>query len=138
MADFNSRRDFEAQIVAKAWKDESFRNELKANPKAVLERELKALYPDAALPADLEVKVVEESAQLLPLCLPGARAGIRADGQPCAGQPYPMGRTTGGSTSRMANTVAGGVLSSKSCGFGKETRGPQGSGSALPLRVRAC
>ena len=75
MADFNSRRDFEAQIVAKAWKDESFRNELKANPKAVLERELKALYPDAALPADLEVKVVEESPNEIFLVVPPEPAG---------------------------------------------------------------
>ncbi|MDG2305258.1 MAG: NHLP leader peptide family RiPP precursor [Candidatus Binatia bacterium] len=75
MADYTSRRDFEAKIVAKAWKDDAFRNELKANPKAVLERELKALYPDAALPADLDVKILEESPNEIFLVVPPEPAG---------------------------------------------------------------
>ena len=65
-----SRSEFEAQIVAKAWQDEAYRKELLADPKAVLERELQAIAPDAKLPAHVNVKVVEEDPSTVYLVLP--------------------------------------------------------------------
>lgn len=53
-----SRNDVEAQIVAKAWSDEAFAQELRANPKAAIEKEL-----GGALQDDLEVQVHFESAE---------------------------------------------------------------------------
>ncbi|MEM7594391.1 MAG: NHLP leader peptide family natural product precursor, partial [Cyanobacteria bacterium P01_A01_bin.83] len=34
-----TRRDIEARMIAKAWKDEAYKQELLANPKAVFEQE---------------------------------------------------------------------------------------------------
>ncbi len=75
MADSNTRRDFEAKIVAKAWKDDAFRARLNKDPKGVLEEELKKLYPDASLPADLDVKIVEEKDNEIFIVVPPAPAG---------------------------------------------------------------
>ncbi len=59
-----SWKDLEARIIAKAWKDEAFAQELRSNPKAVLARELGQPLPD------LDVQVVEESPTTLYLVLP--------------------------------------------------------------------
>jgi hypothetical protein len=64
------RKEFEAQIVKKAWKDPKFKKELLADPKAVLEKELKAVSKDAKLPASMKVNVVEETADTIYLVLP--------------------------------------------------------------------
>ena len=59
-----TRRDMEADIIARALKDEGFARALRADPKAVIEREV------GKLPAGIEVKVVEETPDTLYLVLP--------------------------------------------------------------------
>ena len=72
------RREFEAQVIAKAWKDDAFAEELRANPKAVIEREWGKIQPGAKLPDDLEIRVVEETPTTLYLVLP-ARPPVRGE-----------------------------------------------------------
>jgi hypothetical protein len=59
-----TRRDMEADIIARALKDEGFARQLRADPKAVIEREV------GTLPEGIEVKVVEETPSTLYLVLP--------------------------------------------------------------------
>jgi hypothetical protein len=60
-----SRQEIEAHLVAKTWKDESFKQQLLSNPKAVIEKEF-----GVQLPAELNVQIVEEDAQTLYINLP--------------------------------------------------------------------
>jgi hypothetical protein len=60
-----TRRDMETDIIARALKDEGFAGELRADPKAVIEREV-----GAKLPEGVEVKLVEETPSTLYLVLP--------------------------------------------------------------------
>ena len=60
-----TRRDIEARIIAKAWKDETYKQELLAKPKAVIEREFKV-----QLPAEVNVQVIEENTTSLCFVLP--------------------------------------------------------------------
>jgi hypothetical protein len=53
--------DLTAQVIARAWKDEAFKQELLSNPRGVLERELAQLAPGATLPADIQIQVLEET-----------------------------------------------------------------------------
>jgi hypothetical protein len=70
MADQTSaRRDMESRIIARAWKDEAFANELRRNPKAAIEKEVGKL-PDA-----IKIQVVEESPTSLYLVLPARPSG---------------------------------------------------------------
>jgi hypothetical protein len=62
--------DFEAKLVAKAWKDEAFAQELRTDPKAAVERELATVRPGAKLPEGVDVKVVEETPTTLYLVVP--------------------------------------------------------------------
>lgn len=65
-----NRQEFEARIIAKAWKDEAFRKRLLCEPNAVLADELAALQEDAKLPSDLKVTVLEESPDQIYMVLP--------------------------------------------------------------------
>lgn len=60
-----SRKEFEEKLIAKAQADESFRQALLASPKPTLEKEL-----DRSWPENVEIKVVEETADTLYLVLP--------------------------------------------------------------------
>ena len=60
-----TRRDIEARIIAKAWKDETYKQELLAKPKAVIEREF-----EIQLPAEVNVQVIEENTTSLCFVLP--------------------------------------------------------------------
>jgi hypothetical protein len=60
-----TRENFEAQIIAKAFKDEAFRQELLSNPKAVIKEAL-----NISVPEDVEIKVVEETSKIFYLVLP--------------------------------------------------------------------
>jgi hypothetical protein len=60
-----SRASFEAKIIAKAWRDEDFKQELLHNPKEVFERE-----SGTPAPAGMNVTVLEESALNYYLVLP--------------------------------------------------------------------
>jgi Nitrile hydratase, alpha chain len=51
-----TRREIEAHIIAQAWKDETYKQELLSNPKAVFEREF-----GVQLPAEANVCVHEEN-----------------------------------------------------------------------------
>lgn len=63
------RNKLESQVIEKALKDDAFREQLVSNPKAVIEEDT-----GLSLPADLEIKVVQESANLMYLVLPPAPA----------------------------------------------------------------
>jgi Nitrile hydratase, alpha chain len=65
MGDQTTRRDFELQLIEKAWKDDAFRQVLRSDPRGAVEKEL-----GAKLPAGLQVKLVEESADTFYLVLP--------------------------------------------------------------------
>lgn len=56
------------KIIERALKDEGFRKQLIANPKAVVEKEF-----NVNLPADLEVQVLEQDAKKIYLVLPAKR-----------------------------------------------------------------
>jgi hypothetical protein len=62
-----NRKNFEYSLIAKAWKDEAFKQELVRNPKAVIEREL-----GNKLPESLCIKVLEEDVNTIYLVLPAA------------------------------------------------------------------
>ena len=61
-----TRKELEAQIIAKAWQDEAFKQELLSNPKAALSRELQVQN----IPASLEIQVLEETPNTFYLVLP--------------------------------------------------------------------
>lgn len=60
-----TRHDLELHIVAKAWKDEAFKQELLSNSKAVYEREI-----GQKLPENFKIQVMEETSDTLYLSLP--------------------------------------------------------------------
>ena len=69
--EIRSRRDIEEFLVSRATSDEAFLAELRANPKAVVERELANLMPGfVQLPGSMEIEVLEENPNKLYLVLP--------------------------------------------------------------------
>lgn len=70
-----TRRDIEAKLIAAAWKDEAFAQELRSNPKAAVQRELEKLGMTQPIPADIEVKVLEETPTTLYLVIPAKARG---------------------------------------------------------------
>jgi hypothetical protein len=60
-----TRKDLEAEIIAKAWGDERFRQELLSNPKEAIAKTL-----GAKLAENLEIRVVQETPDNLYLVLP--------------------------------------------------------------------
>ena len=60
-----TRKELEINLITRALKHEDFRQELVANPKAVVEKELGSKLPD-----DLEIKVLEETEDTLYMVLP--------------------------------------------------------------------
>ncbi|MEH2072561.1 MAG: NHLP leader peptide family RiPP precursor [Nostoc sp.] len=65
MAANKGRREIESDLIARAWKDEAFKQELIRNPKAVFARE-----SGQKIPENIEIKVVEETGNTLYLVLP--------------------------------------------------------------------
>lgn len=65
-----SWQEFQSELIAKAMKDESFRQELLANPKEVMEKEMGKVKQGVKLPKTVEVKVIEQPANALYLVLP--------------------------------------------------------------------
>jgi hypothetical protein len=59
------------QLIARAWADPAFRDELKASPKDTIQREL-----GVSLPADVEVEVLQESPTKIYLVIPPAPPGV--------------------------------------------------------------
>jgi hypothetical protein len=60
-----TRKDLEIHLITRALKDESFRAELIANPKAVIESDLGSKLPD-----ELEINVLEETEDTIYMVLP--------------------------------------------------------------------
>jgi hypothetical protein len=60
-----TRNELEAKIIAKAWQDEAFKQELLSNPKAVFSREMGQSIPD-----EVEIEVIEENPTTLYMVLP--------------------------------------------------------------------
>lgn len=60
-----NRQQIEERIIAKSWQDEAFKQELLNKPKAVLSREIGQPLPD-----DVEIRVVEETPNIVYLVLP--------------------------------------------------------------------
>jgi hypothetical protein len=60
-----SRNELEAKIIAKAWQDEAFKQELLSNPKAVFSQELGQSISD-----EVEIRILEENLTTLYLVLP--------------------------------------------------------------------
>lgn len=65
-----NRKDFEAKIVAQAWRDPKYKQRLLKDPKAVVQEELENLQAGVELPDDLKVAVHEESPQHYHFVLP--------------------------------------------------------------------
>jgi Nitrile hydratase, alpha chain len=98
MADPKTRRDFELQLIEKAWKDAAFRQALVTDPQGALEREL-----GGKLPAGVQVKVLAETPDTFYLVLPAnpdrAPAGQLTDQQ--------LEAVAGGWTSSDCHTACG-------------------------------
>ena len=60
-----TRKDIEAHIIAKAWKDESYKQKLLSNSKGVIEQEF-----NIQLPKEVNVQVMEENPTSLYFVLP--------------------------------------------------------------------
>lgn len=63
-------QEFQHRLIVRAMKDDNFRKELLANPKAVVENEMDKLKPGSKLPAALEIKIIEQPTNALYLVLP--------------------------------------------------------------------
>ncbi|MFB2982831.1 NHLP leader peptide family RiPP precursor [Microseira sp. BLCC-F43] len=61
----STRQEIEERIIAKSWQDDAFKQEILNNPKAVLSREI-----GQPLPEDVEIRVVEETPNIVYLVLP--------------------------------------------------------------------
>ena len=68
------RKEAEARVIAKAWKDPKFRKALIRDPRSVLAKEF-----GVDIPADISIKVVEETADSLYLVLPATPAGVKGE-----------------------------------------------------------
>lgn len=90
----SARHLLENQLVERAWADENFRTDLKTNPKSVIEKMI-----GQALPLGIEIKVVEETADMLYLRIPfnpdnlpdemlDKVTGGEWDGSPCDNDQY--------------------------------------------------
>ena len=60
-----TRKDIEAHIIAKAWKDEAYKQKLLSNSKGVIEQEF-----NVQLPKEVNVQVMEENPTSLYFVLP--------------------------------------------------------------------
>ena len=60
-----NRKEFENNLIVKALKDESFKDELITNPRAVYEREL-----GKSIPESISIEVIEETPDKVYLVLP--------------------------------------------------------------------
>lgn len=67
-------RDYELDIIVKAWRDEQFRQALLKNPKKAIEDEFRVMVPD-----DMTISVHEESDNSLHLIVPSKPTQIVAD-----------------------------------------------------------
>ncbi len=76
MSENKSRQELEADLVAKAWEDEGFKQELLSNPKATLTKEF-----GIPIPGSIEVRVLEENPNTLYVVLPVKPADLQGEGE---------------------------------------------------------
>lgn len=60
-----TRKDIETRIITNAWKDESYKQELLSNPKAVIEKEFGIKIAD-----NIDVQILEENSSSVYFVLP--------------------------------------------------------------------
>jgi|WetSurMetagenome_2_1015567.scaffolds.fasta_scaffold123654_2 hypothetical protein len=65
-----TRRDLEARIIAKAWRDPEYKKRLLSDPKGVLQSEIQAIDPAVKLPDSLQAYAHEETANTYHFVLP--------------------------------------------------------------------
>jgi hypothetical protein len=65
MTQAQNRKEVEANIIAKAWQDDAFKQELMNNPKAVYQSEL-----GQSAPSNLQIQVLEETSDTVYLVIP--------------------------------------------------------------------
>jgi len=88
----STRRELEAQIVARAWADEGFRERLKADPHGAVQE-----VTGVTVPESIEIEVLEETPEQGYLVIPLNRVEISEDelegvaGGVCAGGPVCYG-----------------------------------------------
>jgi hypothetical protein len=76
---WNPRTQLEAKLIARAWKDAAFAEQLRRDPKAAAQQALAEVDPQARLPDDLEVRVLEETPTTLYLVVPPKPEGPEAE-----------------------------------------------------------
>ena len=62
---WKTRRDFEAELIARAWEDESFKTRLMNDPKSVVEE-----LSGETLPKEMKVTIFQETTTSVCLVLP--------------------------------------------------------------------
>ncbi|NEU76298.1 NHLP leader peptide family natural product precursor [Hassallia byssoidea VB512170] len=72
----NTRFEFEQKLIQQAWENEAFKQELLNNPKAVYARE-----SGEELPKDLEIEVIQETANKVYLVIPNNPASSLTEGE---------------------------------------------------------
>jgi hypothetical protein len=70
MSKAQTRKEFERDLILKAWKDPAFKSKLISDPKGTLEKELKAIDAGFSLPKNMKVTVLEEDSENIYLVLP--------------------------------------------------------------------
>ena len=100
-----NRRELEDQIIARAWQDDSFKEELVSNPEAALSRE------GISLPESIEVKVLEENTNILYIVLPPKPSEELSDAEleSVAGGGWGKGKTKIGPRNKTKKTGGGGI-----------------------------
>jgi hypothetical protein len=63
---FPTRNELEAKVIAQAWQDEEFKQELLSHPRATIIRE----WGLKDLPDNIDIKVIEENSNTLYMVLP--------------------------------------------------------------------
>ncbi|MCC5609703.1 NHLP leader peptide family RiPP precursor [Nostoc sp. CHAB 5834] len=72
----NARFEFEQKLIQRTWEDEAFKQELLSNPKAVFARE-----SGQELPKEIEIEVLQETANKVYLVLPNNPAPAGSEGE---------------------------------------------------------
>jgi Nitrile hydratase, alpha chain len=78
-----TRRDLESKVVARAWADESFRERLKADPRAAVAEETGITVPES-----INVEVLEETPEKAYLVIPANRVAVADEQLDAAGGGY--------------------------------------------------